>query len=397
MFERKPIFLIIPAGLGVASLLVLLLGMGPSIMSGLIGLTLLVAGLVGGYTLQRIHQRSLQDAERIAQGHQAEVARLHHYAEPLEAVCAKTLPIWSRQIETSRAQTEQSIVELTQRFAEMTQRLEQVINASHSGIEGFSSDSGVVALFEQSQNSLQSVIDALESTLIEEAEMLEQVRKLASQTAELDGMAAGVGQIAEQINLLALNAAIEAARAGEQGRGFAVVADEVRKLASQSAETGQNIRSKVDAIGNAMSLTLTSAEQYSGSSKQATQGGKQTIESVLSRLWETITVLQEDGAGLRSTGDAIREEIAEVLVVFQFQDRVSQILSHVREDVESLTDLIASYQGQRVGGGELMPLEVDSLVAEITARYTTDEERRNHANEAAVVAAANGDTDLTFF
>ena len=397
MFERTPIFLIIPVALGIASFLGLLLGMGPSIMSGLIGLTLLVAGLSGGYTLQRAYIRSLQDAGAVAQSREAEVERLHNYAEPLEMVCAKTLPIWTRQIETSRAQTEQSITELTQRFAEMIQRLEQVINASRSGIAGVSSDSGMVNLFEESQNSLQSVIDALESALKEEEEMLEKVRTLASQTEELDGMAAGVGQIAEQINLLALNAAIEAARAGEQGRGFAVVADEVRKLASKSAETGQNIRNKVDAIGNSMGLTLTTAEQYSESSKQATQGGKETIEFVLSRLWETITALQEDGAGLRSAGDAIREEIAEVLVVFQFQDRVSQILTHVREDVENLADLIESYRGQRVGSGELMPLEVDSLVAEITARYTTDEERKNHNNEAAVVTAASSETDLTFF
>lgn len=397
MFERAPIFLIISTGLGAASFCSLLLGMGISITSGLLGFVLLALGLFGGYTLQRIHQRLLQDAEAIAQSQAAKIARLHTYAEPLEAVCAKTLPIWSRQIETSRAQTEQSIVELTQRFAEMSQRLEQVINTSHSGNNGFSSDAGMVTLFEQSQNSLQSVIDALESALREEAEMLEQVRTLASQTEELNGMAAGVGQIAEQINLLALNAAIEAARAGEQGRGFAVVADEVRKLASQSAETGQNIRNKVDAIGNSMNLTLTTAEQYSESSKQTTQGGKQTIEIVLSRLWETITVLQEDGAGLRSTGDGIRKEIADVLVVFQFQDRVSQILSHVREDVESVTDLIESYRGQRLGDGALIPLDVDSLVAEITARYTTDEERKNHDNEAAVVAAANGETDLTFF
>ncbi|MCP4406241.1 MAG: chemotaxis protein [Gammaproteobacteria bacterium] len=397
MFEQKPIFLIMPLVLGTASVLALILIAGPSITTGVTGFILLAVSLWVGYMLRRIHERSLQNAETIVLHHQGEIERLRDYAEPLESICKKIFPIWSRQIEASRTQTEQSIIELTQRFAEMSQRLEHVINASQNGMEGWSSDSGMVVLFEESHNSLQTVIDTLETTLREEAELLEQLRTLASQTEELDSMAAGVGQIAEQINLLALNAAIEAARAGEQGRGFAVVADEVRKLASQSAETGKNIRSKVDAISVSMHHSLESAEQYTETSKQSTQCGKETIESVFGRLRETITTLQEDGSSLRSTGDGIRNEISEVLVAFQFQDRVSQILTHVREDFEHLTKRIESYTKQRAGVKNLIPLNMDSVVVEIATNYTTHEERSNHENEVPAANTANGETDLTFF
>ncbi|MGB0468286.1 MAG: methyl-accepting chemotaxis protein [Pontibacterium sp.] len=397
MFAKTNTFILMPAALGVASSLSLLLGMGISVPSGLASLILLASGLLVGYVLQRTYKTFLAEADVITQGQRAEVARLHSYADPLEAVCAKTLPIWSRQIETSRMQTQQSITELTERFFAMSQRLEAVINASQSGIDGFGNDSGMIALFEASQNSLQSVINALESALREESEMLERLRALSSQTEALDEMAASVGDIAEKINLLALNAAIEAARAGDQGRGFAVVADEVRKLAAQSSETGKNIRINMDAIQVSMNITLERAERCTASSTQAAQGGKETIESVFCRLRETITDLQAESSSLRNTGDGIRSEISEVVTAFQFEDRVSQILSHVRNDFDRLTSQIEGYAGQRIEGGELVPLDVDSLVAEIAAGYTTEEERRNHANAKAAVITDNSEADLTFF
>lgn len=380
-----------------ASLVALLVCTGGGVTGSLSGLFLLVIGVFGGYTLQRVHNQSISEVKADVTNQQSKINRLQSYIIPLESIHNKVIPIWSRQIETSRAQTEQAIVELTQRFYGMQNRLEQVINGSKVEINRFTDGSGMIDLFNVSHESLQSVISSLQSDLKEEEELLDKLRAVASQTEELDAMAAGVGQIAEQINLLALNAAIEAARAGEYGRGFAVVADEVRKLASQSAETGGNIRSKVDAIAASMNSTLEKAEHYSASSRENTQTGKDTIESVFCSLRETITSLQQDGEGLRTAGDGIRNEISEVLVSLQFQDRVNQILTHVREDFEKLADAINAYILGYDGNGESVPLDVDSLVGVLMANYTTDEERDNHGNDNAVVKTSSSASELTFF
>jgi len=83
-------------------------------------------------------------------------------------------------------------------------------------------------------------------------------------------------------------------------------------------------------------------------------------------------------------------------VAFQFQDRVSQILSHVKEDFDHLLKQIGDCAQLRLAG-ELTALDIDSAVAHIAAGYTTDEERENHGADVSNVDMSAGENELTFF
>jgi methyl-accepting chemotaxis protein len=74
------------------------------------------------------------------------------------------------------------------------------------------------------------------------------IKRLATQSEQIEEVLTVIQSIAEQTNLLALNAAIEAARAGESGRGFAVVADEVRALASKTQQSTGDIQTHIGAL-----------------------------------------------------------------------------------------------------------------------------------------------------
>jgi len=389
--------LVVVAALVLVGAFASLYGIGFSLLGFICCAALLTLGGYSGWILKRArrtHAGLLNNVEQTVGHYEAEVKRLHATADSLDALFSQVTPVWSLQIGTSREQTEESIVELTQRFSAMVERLDQVINVSKSGAEELGDGKGMIALFSNSQESLQSVIESLRTTLENQDQMLEQVRSLAVQVEELTEFAGGVKRIAFEINLLALNAAVEAAHAGDKGNGFAVVATEVRKLATQSAELGKQIHDTTAEIETVMSSTLQRAEQSKEFSSEAVSSGKNIIETVFARLHETITSLQKDGETLRSSGDQIRLEIVDVLVAFQFQDRVSQILAHVQDDIG---ELLARLEMQRTEGQALVPLDVGAFLAERAANYSTDEERRNQGNKVAEEAPITEETELTFF
>ena len=383
---------IIPVLLGAGSAIALFTTGDVVLMS--VGFALLAGGIISAVIINRVSSASNKNAN--AQ-HVREEENVQEYVEALENLCKQMLPILSRQIESSNIQTEQSINELSGGFAELSSRLEDVISASETKSNSLGDGQGVLSLFSESQSSLQTVIDSLESSLSLENRLLNEVQSLSEQSQELNEMAGAVGQIADQINLLALNAAIEAARAGEHGRGFAVVADEVRKLASMSAETGQQMIEKVNNIGAAVNETLKQTEESIGHNRAAVDDGKNTIESVFSRLQGTIQTLQDDSSSLRSAGEDIKNEISNVLVSFQFQDRVSQILKKVLSDMSAMVDNVNGSQLQRLENNILIPVDYESQVQEMQNSYTTEEQHYNHTSSQVHRGPDVAETDLTLF
>ena len=206
-----------------------------------------------------------------------------------------------------------------------------------------------------------------------------------------------IRSIAEQTNLLALNAAIEAARAGDAGRGFAVVADEVRNLSRLSSETAQKMTDKVDTINTAIGRAFQIAENAAARDHASALNSEQTIEQVLARFRHATDSLAESASLLQNESTDIHREISSVIVSLQFQDRVSQILSHVRQNMESLSShLVASEQSSNATG----PIQIDAnrWLAEMELSYATDEQRNiHHGRTTRSVNAQPSSADITFF
>jgi methyl-accepting chemotaxis protein len=305
-------------------------------------------------------------------------------AAPADGV-VRLLPIWSRQIETSRRQTEDAIVALTDRFSAIVQRIDAALSAHGTGSQ--SAETGSDA--QRSRNDLALVIDALKAIQLSRNDLVGQIRVLTTYTAELHKMATEVDQIGFRTNILSLNAAIEAAHAGESGRGFAVVATEVRGLSNAARDTGKQITKKVALINEALAQIGRSNEEVAARDDQAVQASDERIRSVLARFERSTAALTASAEQSRTESAAIKAEICESLVQLQFQDRVGQILSQV---VTSMNDLTT--QTARSTSAE----EAAQLATEHAERmmrtYTTNEQRLNHQG---IETTAVDQSAVTFF
>lgn len=344
----------------------------------------LLAAAVLGWRLARSHGFQLDRAvaQAISQVRPEDDIR-HETAtvSGLDEVCLEAVPIWSKQVETSRVQTEDAILALSSRFTGIYANLEVAVNASKNaaGDMAGSGAGGVLAVLDQSRAELAGVINSLKASQHSRNEMLGQVRGLTQYTGELRAMATEVAEIASRTNLLALNAAIEAARAGEAGRGFAVVADEVRKLSSLSSETGKNMSNKVDIINNAISSVFKIAENTSEQDLKSVANSESAIQRVMDQFHDVTSHLSESAQMLQQENNSIKHELADVLVSLQFQDRVSQILSQVRNNMDRLHRHLQQHRQDGVSSAG--NINAKEWLAEMEMNYATQEQRLNHIGE----------------
>ena len=305
----------------------------------------------------------------------------------LSTLCGSVLPIWARQIDTARKQTEEAITALSGRFSGIAEKLEAAEAASRDAAGGMGSE-GMMATLATSREELQAITLSLHAAFDNKRKMLEEITCLAKFTGDLKKMAADVGSIAGQTNLLALNAAIEAARAGEAGRGFAVVADAVRKLSTQSGDTGKQITAKVDAVNAAIEATLEAANQTARMDESTMQGAESTVAGILDRFSAAVEALGTSSEILQRESTGIRGEVADVLVSLQFQDRVSQMLMHIQNDLEKLEHKVSD---ERCADESF---DASLWLNELESSYTTAEQ---HAVHSGGRDSRPPDSEITFF
>lgn len=355
-----------------------------------------VAGVAGGVGLRGIRRRelSLQLAGQ-EETVQAEFrASAESYLAGLEHFAQTVVPVWEKQIETGRSQSEHAVVELMHKFSGIVTKLDEAVAASNVSAESVESgEHGLVAVFAQSEHRMQSVVAAMQATLRNKDTLLQDVGHLVQFVDQLKEMASAVAKIADQTNLLALNAAIEAARAGESGRGFAVVADEVRKLSGLSGDTGRKISEKVMLINQAISTAFASAEKSTEQDKQSVSASEKAINGVLEDFRQVTGGLVQSAGILRNASAGIHQEVSESMVQLQFQDRTSQILSHVRDSVASFPDKLKECEKRFKESGRLHALDAATVLADLERTYATSEEQTNHGKGKA----AQQQDEITFF
>lgn len=304
---------------------------------------------------------------------------------------------WTAHVGMAQAQMHAATGQLLDGFNQILSELDHLVLQPDTHASG-GDMTARAHMLAQCESRLLGLLQTLDGFVQSRDAVLGSVRALSAASGSLGDMAEDVGKLARQTNLLSINAAIEAARAGESGRGFAVVASEVRRLSNESGATGQRISSQVQHFSAQMQTALTQADEQAVRGSSAVATSEQTIRAVVADVDSTVAELHDRALDLRQRGEAVKGQVQQLMLAFQFQDRVHQILDQVNG---SIADAVTRLQTALAEGRVPDAAEWAAL---LRAGYTTAEQhalvhRSGTTGSASSSTASNAtrSTETTFF
>ena len=307
----------------------------------------------------------------------------------LPAIVTQAAPVWQSHLEAVKTQSSKAVMELLDGMTSLLVEFEKAGFTRNSSAVALTGNFNGVGALEGVERQLHPVIATFSDVIQGKEALLKEMETLAEISAELRPMATQVANIAEQTNLLALNAAIEAARAGEAGRGFAVVAHEVRKLSTSSGATGAQMAEKVTRVIGIIQNTLSTAREVAGRDRLLSDSSAKTVNDVIAAMRHALSMLTQEKDDLLQRGRALKDSVEKMLVASQFQDRISQMLSVVLDDLARLHQAAADPK-------TTLPTPQDWM-RRLESTYTMHEERQLHMQGPGTAPEAADSSSLTFF
>lgn len=289
------------------------------------------------------------------------------HARDLYTLSESIIPLWSQNIEEAKLLTNKSIEDLSLKFANLSQQVRHAINS-----DTHENSSQLVSLLQQSQEQLSSVIDLLKTSIDEKEALIGSISELAAKAKSLGNMADIVTRIANETGMVAVNAAIEAARVGERGRGFAVVADAVKRLSSDASRTASHISVTVNEVTKGIRKVEQHSQESAEQDAQTLANADKVVSLVLEQFGGMANKLVKASEAMLSDNRNVSQEIDQVIVSLQFQDRVSQMLSNVCLNMNELSALIANRED--IG-------DTDEWLDTFRSKYVMQEQYDIHANQ----------------
>ncbi|WP_394382366.1 methyl-accepting chemotaxis protein [Roseateles sp. BYS87W] len=296
---------------------------------------------------------------------------------------------WATHLTTAQTQLREAIDQMLAAFTDILQQLDALVGTSTQG-GAHVSEQDRVAVLADCDTQLRGLLRSLDGFVQSRDQVLGTVQTLGEASGRLHTMAEDVSSLARQTNLLSLNAAIEAARAGQAGRGFAVVANEVRRLSAESGDTGRRISVQVAEFNDRMQQALRQATDNAAQDTAAIHASEETVNQVVQQVNAAVSDLHQRAAEQSAQAETVKARVEQLLMSFQFQDRVQQILDQLRDSIQQATQTLQA----AAEAGE--PPDLGEWQALLAAGYTTAEQRAV-SRGTPVQATPERNIETTFF
>ena len=334
---------------------------------GALGSSAVVALAVG---LLVLHQRrtGLPDDAAPKPEHRAAPAAAGRVGA--EVMVSQVVPVWSRQMDVTRDVASEGLAKLLENFAGVTGALETLSR----NLESFSPTAAPGALdnaIDHQAAALDALLAPSERAFQQRDAMVAVLGRCADTLIELQQQAKLSHEISRHTRLVAFNASIEAHRGGAVGNGSQAVANELRDLAARMAATGEAVHRLVgqlsQAVGGSRRAGEISDTQPDELRMELQIRAREALSALLGSLGTSLAGTRE----MKDTSDALRSQLEEAFIHFQFGDRVSQMLSIVGNDMSNFAAWVARH-----------PHATQSDAAEwlqaLESSYTMEEQRAHH-------------------
>jgi methyl-accepting chemotaxis protein len=359
--------------LGTAGALLSVVAAGPTVVVSLAATTLVVASYFAGRELERRDEAVAAAAKRETDAEKSSLAELY----------GETAIVWTRQIETARGEGDAEVTQLARLFGDIAQKLDKAMGPSQlTRSANGPGQEEILATLERNGRELATLVAALQLLQASKERIVEEI---GAEAARLKENASEIRQIALHTRMVSLNATIEAARAGPAGKPFGVIVADMRDLAVRTADASEMFSRHTDRLHGKVAAAF--REQAQTDSVVSIAGAEELVQQVVASSTAMMSQLTRAIAAMEDERANVREDVSRVLVSLQFQDRVSQILSHVTRNLEEMQGHIRDSQWSATDGRQWME--------RMAQTYSTHEEFENH--NAARLSAARPAAEVTYF
>jgi methyl-accepting chemotaxis protein len=291
-------------------------------------------------------------------------------AGSVNPMLTEVVPVWARQLEATRTNTDTGLNNVLGAFVEMTSALDTLLGSLEA-----TSPSAQPGAVDQAVGAASEPLTCLMAPSLrafaQRDKAYAEIHHAAGVLQELDQLARQAKELGRHTRLVAFNASIDANRERTRDHGNEAVAQEMRLLAQRLSENGEaahrlatELLGRLNASRGEMATLDVATDELR---MELEQRAREALQTLISAVGASLSA----SAPVREASTALRQHLDRAFVHFQFGDRVSQMLSIVGNDMNNFVDWLIRNPGATLD-------DATEWLRRLENSYTMDEQRNHH-------------------
>jgi methyl-accepting chemotaxis protein len=288
----------------------------------------------------------------------------------------QVVPVWKRNMDAAQSHAERSMNALLESFSSISEHLDRALGGQ--GDSPLLEAGAIDALLTNHRPLLDTLLSATRHAVKLKEQMAQGVNDMSGELAELVKLSKEVQTIGRATHLLAMNASVEATRAaGSAGGGIGIVAKEVQRLAALSREAGIQISRRVTSMHQRMDSLKWLARRNDTDDDEIVLQAEESARAVMAQLIASVSQVTRSSRGIRNANRDVQADLEKIFVGLQSQDRLSQMMASVSDDMVRLSAWMSGSQDEAA-------VSAAKWLDRLEASYTMEEMRSSHYDTVAV-------------